>query len=365
MQTTALVVREANGPFALESLTLEAPRPDEVLVEVRATGICHTDLSARSQDLPTPLPAVLGHEGAGIVRAVGSQVRSVVAGDHVVMAGLFCGECRMCGSGRPSYCEDSVSRILSGVRGDATGPLTDVDGAVVHTFFHGSFGAHAVVPSRLVVKISPELPFELVAPLGCGVMTGAGTILNELRPEKGSTIAVFGAGGVGLSAVAAALVAECSTIIAVDTKSSRLDLARELGATATVDASEVDSVEAIVELSGGGVDYSVEASGVAVCGPQSVKVLRTQGVAALVGAAGWDTQLAVDWSPFIGMGRQLRGVAMGSSDPHTFIPRLIELWQEGRLPFDKIITEFPLADFDLALRAMERGDVVKPVIRFP
>lgn len=365
METTAFVVREPLGAFVSETLTLESPRPDELLVEVRATGICHTDLSARAQTLPCELPAVLGHEGAGIVRAVGPAVTDFVEGDHVVMSSIFCGKCTMCRTGSPSYCEDTMTAILRGVRGDGTGPLTDVNGEYVRTFSQGSFGRWTVLPQRLAVKIPADLPFDVVAPLGCGVMTGAGTVLNELRPAKGSSMAVFGAGGVGLSTVAAAAVCGCSPIISIDTRPNRLALAADMGATHTIDATDEDAVDAVRSLTDGGVDYSVEASGSAPCGPQAVDVLKVRGVAAIVGAPGWGAQLVLDWAQLLGTGKQVRGVVMGSSTPREFIPQLIELWGDGRFPFDRMIVPFDVAQFDKAVEAMERGDVVKPVIRYP
>jgi aryl-alcohol dehydrogenase len=358
-------VREARGPFVSETLTLESPRPDELLVQLRATGICHTDLGARDQSLPAELPAVLGHEGAGIVRATGSAVTDFAEGDHVILSSIFCGKCAMCRSGSLSYCEEILTAIVSGVRGDGTGPLTDADGKYVHTFCQGSFGGWTVLPARLAVKIPQDLPFDVMAPLGCGVLTGAGTVLNELQPEKGSSIAVFGAGGVGLSAVAAAAVCGCATIIAIDTRPNRLALAREMGATHTIDASQEDVIDAVRTLTGGGVNFSIEASGVAVCGPQAIDALRVRGVTALVGAPGWGAQLAFDWAQFLGLGKQVRAAVMGSCQPREFIPRMVELWRAGRLPFDKMIVQYDLADFNKALDAMERGDVVKPVIRYP
>ncbi|OBB17638.1 hypothetical protein A5761_09770 [Mycolicibacterium setense] len=365
MKTAALVVRETNGPFLSETLTLEDPRPDELLVEVRATGICHTDLSVRSQLIPHELPFVAGHEGAGIVRAVGSAVTEFAEGDHVLMSSIFCGKCAQCQSGSPSYCEHTLTAMLSGVRGDGTGPLTDANGEYVHTFSHGSFGNWTVVPERLAVKIPPDIPFEVVAPLGCGVMTGAGTVLNELQPEKGSSIAIFGAGGVGLSAVAAASACECAVIVAIDTRADRLTLARDMGATHTIDATQEDVVGAIRALTAGGADFSVEATGIPACGPQSVDVLRVRGTAALVGAPGWGVPLVLDWTEFLGTGKVVRGVVMGSCTPREFIPQMLGLWRVGRLPFDKMIVGYNLDEFDAALHAMEQGDVVKPVVLFP
>jgi aryl-alcohol dehydrogenase len=271
----------------------------------------------------------------------------------------------MCESGSPSYCEDTLTAILSGVRGDGSGPLTDADGKYVRTFSQGSFGRWTVLPERLAVKIPADLPFDVVAPLGCGVMTGAGTVLNELRPEKGSSIAVFGAGGVGLSAVAAAAVCECATIISIDTRPNRLELAREMGATHTIDASSADVVDAVRTVTRGGTEFTVEASGSAPCGTQAVDALRVRGLAAVVGAPGWGAQLVLDWAQFLGTGKQVRGVVMGSCTPREFIPRMVELWRTGRLPFDKMLVRYDLSEFDQAIRAMERGDVVKPVIRYP
>ena len=365
MDIIAPVVREAGGPFRIESLELEGPRADELLVELRATGICHTDLGVRDQSIPATLPSVLGHEGAGIVRAVGTEVSGFAAGDHVVMSHTYCGKCADCLAGNVSYCARAVTAVYKGLRADGSCTLHDADGRPVHTFNQGSFGTATLIPAHLAVKVAEDLPFELIAPLGCGVMTGAGAVINELKPAVGSSIAVFGAGGVGLGAIAAAALVGCSTIIAIDVRRSRLELAMQMGATHVVDASAQDAVEAVRAVSGGGAQFSVEASGAQVCGPRAVACLARLGSAALVGAPGRGAELGLDWTDVLANGKGVRGVIMGWSNPMSFIPYMIEHWQAGRFPFDKMITVFDFADFTDAVEAMESGEVVKPVIRFP
>jgi aryl-alcohol dehydrogenase len=229
----AAVVRDVHGDFAIERLRLDPPRPDEVVVRIVATGLCHTDVAVRDQAIPSPLPIVLGHEGAGVVVAIGEAVRQVTVGDHVVITYLSCGECRPCRSGQPASCALFGLHCFSGGRADGSHALHSHDGSALHDRFFGqsSFATHAIANERNVVKVRRDAPLELLGPLSCGVMTGAGTVWNELQVKPGDSFAVFGAGAVGLSAVMAAKLAGAGTIVAVDRVASRLELARELGAT--------------------------------------------------------------------------------------------------------------------------------------
>lgn len=364
MQVTAPVVREPGGPFLMEALQLETPRADEILVELRATGICHTDLSVRDRTIPALLPSVLGHEGAGVVRAVGSAVTGLAPGDHVLMSHTYCGRCGHCRAGNVSYCDRAITAVYQGLRDDGSCQLLDELDRPVHTFCQGSFGSATLVPAHLAVKLPPDLPLHLLAPLGCGIMTGSGAVINELKPAPDSSIVVFGAGGVGLGAVAAAAMVGCATVIVVDTRANRLATAVEVGATHTVDASREAPVGVIRSITSGGAQFSVEASGAAVCGPQAVACLTRLGSAAFVGAPGGGSQLVLDWTDVVANGKGVRGVVMGWGQPATFIPYLISHWRAGRFPIDRMITVFDFAHFDDAVAAMERGEVVKPVVRF-
>jgi aryl-alcohol dehydrogenase len=362
----AAVVREQSGPFRIERLRLDDPRDDEVLVEVVATGVCHTDIVVRDQYFPVPLPAVLGHEGAGVVKRVGKQVTRFAPGDHVVMSYASCGHCHNCQQGHNGYCNELYGLNFGGRRPDGSTPYRDEQGAEVSGCFfsQSSFGSLALAKADNLVKIRRDVPLELMGPLGCGIQTGAGAVINALQPEAGSSLAVFGAGSVGLSAVMAARLVGCTSIIAVDMNPARLALARELGATAVLNAADGDPVEAIRGLTGGeGVQYSLECTALPKVLRQAVESLRQTGVCGLIGAAALGTEVTLDMNSIL-FGRSLRGIIEGDSVPDIFIPRLIELWRQGLFPFDKLISFYPFAEIEQAVRDSEQGKVLKAVVRF-
>jgi aryl-alcohol dehydrogenase len=364
MQITAAVVREKGQPFAIEALELEEPRADEVLVRVVGAGVCHTDLIVRDQWYPVPLPAVLGHEGAGVVERVGEGVTKVRPGDHVVLTYMSCGTCVNCKRGKPTYCLDLYNQNFGGSRADKSTSLRK-DGQAVHShFFHqSSFATHALASERNVVKVREDVPLELLGPLGCGIQTGAGGVLNSLHPIAGTSIAVFGTGSVGMSAIMAARVAGCATIIGVDVKPNRLELARELGATHTIDAGATPNVvEEIQKLTGGGADYAVETTASPKVFRQAVDSLTLLGVCGLIGAAALGTEVTLDMNSIL-FGRIVRGIVEGDSVPDIFIPRLIELYAQGRFPFDRLLQEYPLDRINQASADSEQGRVFKPVLR--
>jgi aryl-alcohol dehydrogenase len=364
MEITAAVVRNTGGAFVLEKLRLEDPRPNEVLVKIAGVGMCHTDLVVRDQYFPTPLPAVLGHEGSGIVVAVGSDVTKVAPGDHVVMSFASCGACANCQNGDYGYCPDLYGRNFSGRRPDGSSPCCDMHGQEVSAYFfaQSSFGDHAIATERNVVKIPEDVPVEIMGPLGCGIQTGAGAVINALRPGAGSSIAIFGAGSVGLAAIMAAQVVGCATIIAVDLNQARLELAKSLGATHVVNAGEGDPVEAIRALTGGeGVQFSLECTGLPKVVRQAVDALRLTGVCGTIGVAPLGTEFSLDMNAIL-FGRTVRGIIEGDSVPDIFIPQLIELWRQGRFPFDKLIRRYPFSQIQEAAEASERGDVLKAVL---
>jgi aryl-alcohol dehydrogenase len=263
MKIRAAVVREKSGPFSIEEIDLDEPREDEVLVRMVGAGICGTDLGARDGHLPIPPPpSVFGHEGAGVVERVGRRVTRVKPGDPVVMAWNSCGTCVACRSGNDAYCADFFPLNFGGARSDGSTTLRK-GGQVIHGSFFGqsSFADFALAVERNVVKVSEEVPLEILGPLGCGIRTGAGAVMISLHPRAGSSIAVFGVGPVGMSAVLAAVVCGCTTIIAVDVHPDRLEMAREFGATHTLHAGKMDPVAAILEITGEGADYSLECVG--------------------------------------------------------------------------------------------------------
>jgi aryl-alcohol dehydrogenase len=362
---TAAVVETAGGEFSLSELELGAPAPDEVRVRIAASGICHTDLLMREGTFDVPMPVVLGHEGAGTVEAVGAAVTRVAVGDRVALSYSSCGGgCRNCAHGRPFYCLEFGPRNFGAARLDGTTALLR-NGDAVHSHFFGqsSFATHALVPQGNVVPVPDDIPFEVVAPFGCGIQTGAGSVINALRPPVGSSIAIFGAGGVGLSAVMAAALAGCSPIVAIDVKPVRLDLARELGATHVGDASVDDPVEAIAALTGGGARFSLETSGVASVLRQAVECLTLDATCGVVGAPPRGTEVSLDINHLMGGGRTVRGIVEGHSVPELFIPQLIELWRAGRLPVERLVRVYDFDQINEAMRDAEDGTVVKPVLR--
>lgn len=362
MKIQAAIVSEQAGSFALREVELGAPRADEVLVRIAGVGVCHTDLVCRDQYFPVPLPCVFGHEGSGVVEAVGANVTKVAPGDHVVLTYKSCGKCVNCLKGEAPYCLDLYGQNFAGHRPDGSNAHS-CNGETVHGHFfqQSSFATHALAYEQNTVKVDKSAPLELLGPLGCGIQTGAGAVMNSLRPRAGETIAVFGAGSVGLSAIMAARVVGCATIIAVDLNAKRLELARELGATHTFDAGEGNVVEKIVALTGGGVDFSLECTGLPGVARQAVDCLILTGTCGIIGVAPLGTEIALDMNGIL-FGRCVRGIIEGDSDRDVFIPRLVELHRQGRFPFDKLVKFYPLSEIQQAVEDTERGDVLKAIL---
>lgn len=368
MATTAkaAVSRTAGAQPQIETVTVEAPRPDEVLVEMRGVGVCHTDMVMRDGHLPVPLPVVLGHEGSGVVRAVGSGVTDLAVGDHVVLSFMSCSHCVSCDEHAPAYCHSWVPLNFFGARADGSTALTDAAGAAVHSHVFGqsSFATHAVVNQRNAVKVDKDLPLELLGPLGCGIQTGAGAVLNACRVRAGSSVAVIGVGAVGLSAIMAAGIAGASTIAAIDINPARLDIAIDLGATHALRSG--DDFMALAAQAGcpAGFDYVIDTTGIAALVNAAILALAPRGEIALVGAYAPGTQVSADTTHIMSAGRVIRGVVEGSADPQSFIPELIAHYRAGRFPFDRLIEWFAFEDIAAAIEAGESGRVVKPIIRF-
>jgi aryl-alcohol dehydrogenase len=363
-EVTAAVVR-IPGTFDLETAHLAPPRDAEVLVRVVAAGLCHTDLVVRDQVYPVPLPIVLGHEGAGIVEAVGSAVQKVAPGDHVAVSFLNCARCRPCFDGSPASCANFNDMNFAGRRPDGSHALTDSRGEDLNDRFFGqsSFATHAIAHERNTVKVRDDAPLELLGPLGCGIQTGAGTVLRALEVQAGATFAVTGAGAVGLSAVMAAHVAGATTIIAVDVIASRLELARELGATHTINGAETDAVEEIRRITGSGVDYSLDTTGLPALIRQAVDALRQKGTAAILGASRPDATLGIGANTFMQSCKTIMGVVEGDSVPDVFVPQLLDLHLQGRFPFDRLVTFYDFDQINQAAADAESGATVKPILR--
>jgi len=364
MEIKAAVVFETGGEFSIEQLELSDPNDDEVVVRIVGVGICGTDLGALHGHLPIPPPpSVFGHEGAGIVEKVGARVTKVKPGDHVVLAWDYCGTCTSCKLGKELYCLNFFLHNFHGARPDDTTTLRKGD-QVIHGCFLGqsSFADFALANERSVVKVQEDVPLEILGPMGCGVMTGAGAVMNTLHPRPGASIAIFGVGPVGMSAVLAAVAVGCTTIIAVDINPDRLETAKEFGATHTLNAGEVDPVEAILDITGGGAEFSLECVGNPKVLRQAVDVLPRLGVCGLLGVVPPGTEVSLNMD-LIMNGRTVTGILGGDAIADLFIPKLIELYSQGRFPFDRMITFYPFDQISQAVEDMAKGRVIKPVLR--
>jgi aryl-alcohol dehydrogenase len=360
MQITAAVLRQADGEYILEDVELAAPGPGEVLVRVVGAGMCHTDVLPRSPASFSPPPIITGHEGSGVVEGVGAGVDEINIGDHVVLSFASCGECGNCLRGQPSYCDTFLLRNLLGRNLDGSTGVVDGEGNEVASRWFGqsSFASHCVAGARNVVVVDHDLPLELLGPLGCGILTGAGSVLVSLDVQPGTSIAVFGAGAVGLAAVMAARIAGASTIVAVDIHPHRLELATELGATHVVDGRAADVAMQVLDACPGGADYTFDTTGKVSVITDALASLKLAGHCGLVGIQA--EPLVLD--PVALVGKTVSGILEGGAVPQELIPRLISLWRDGEFPFDRLIKTFPLEDINIAEQASLRGDVIKPVL---
>ncbi|OBK91088.1 NAD(P)-dependent alcohol dehydrogenase [Mycolicibacter sinensis] len=356
------LLRERNQPLCIEDVELTALQPDEVLVEIAGAGICHTDLSAMNGTIPFPLPAVFGHEGAGVVAAVGHSVITLAVGDHVVLSFDSCRRCPACVSGHPAYCKLFPALNYVGTRLDGSPTMQQGSNDVHGSWFgQSSFGTHAVASARNAVKVDKDLPLELLGPLGCGLLTGAGTVLNVLRLQPGQSIGVWGIGSVGLAAIMAAKAVGCETIVAVDVNPDRLAMSETFGATHVFNPAEHTDLVREIGKQVGGLDYNVEAVGQGTVIRQALETLRPRGTCATLGLKSLQNEITIDQGHLL-LGRTLTGVIEGDADPHTLIPELTELWRAGKFPFDKLIQTFPLEKINDAIDMFHSGQVVKPVL---
>jgi len=361
MKATAAVLRGTDQPYAIEEIELRDLRPHEVLVRIVAAGMCHTDVLPRVPGFLAPPPIVVGHEGSGVVEAVGSEVTKVTVGDHVVLSFDSCGVCTNCAAGQPAYCDTFIVRNLFGRELDGSAAATDANGEPIAARWFGqsSFASHAIATERNTVVVDRALPLEVLGPLGCGIQTGAGSILGALDVQPDTSVAVFGTGAVGLAAVMAAKVAGATTIVAVDLQQHRLDLALELGATHVVKGDAPDVAAQITAASGGGVQYSFDTTGIPSVIVTALQSTRMTGKCGLVGVQ--QGNLELDSTTMLG--KTIINILEGSVDPQVFIPRMIQLWQDGRFPFDRLIQEFPMSQINEAEQSSLAGGVIKPVLR--
>ena len=353
MQITAAVSRSPDSPFTLESVDLDEPRPDEVLVRIHATGLCHTDLSSKSR---IPGPAVLGHEGAGVVEAIGAGVSGVAPGDHVLLSYRSCGECAQCRTGHRPYCSRSPQLNSSGGRSDGSATLSQNGIPLFGSFFgQSSFAQYALASADNVVVIDPAVDLTTAAPLGCGFQTGAGAVLNVLTPDADSRLVVFGAGGVGLAAVMAAKAVGVETVVAVDPVASRRAKAAELGASQTVDPASED-VAAVVR----GATHALDTTALPDVVATALSALEARGVLVVVGLGA--RHATIDMVDLLLNGKIIRGCVEGDADPSAFIPELLALHAQGKFPMEAIVRRYNANDIEKAVADSRSGEAIKPVL---
>lgn len=347
-----------NAPFVLEDIELCEPGPNEVLVEIKTVGICHTDASARNGIIPFPMPGVLGHEGAGIVVRCGSAVTDFSVGDQIAMSYGYCGKCLPCIKGKPYACEQMVPINFGGAALDGTKRIFRKGKPLSSFFAQSSFAYHAVAHENSLVKIPSEFPLKLAGPLGCGIQTGAGIVLNHLKPEVGESIVVFGCGAVGMSAIMASRIAGCINIIAVGGNPDSLKLALELGATHTINRKETEDIpEEIRNITGSGADYCIDTSGNEQMVMNALHSLHYTGKLVTAGP----TLLTLNTGSDLGA-KSIIGVTEGNSNPKVFIPQLIEYYLQGRFPIDRIMKFYDFNDLDMAFEDSIKGKTIKAVL---
>ncbi|PYE11693.1 aryl-alcohol dehydrogenase [Williamsia limnetica] len=364
MEITAAVVSAVGEPFEVKSVELAAPAAGEVAVKIAGVGICHTDVAVKEGHLPFPLPGILGHEGSGTVTAVGDGVTRVQVGDKVALSFNSCGACVQCDKDAPAYCLNFMGLNFSGARSDGSGAIS-VDGEQAGANFFGqsSLASHAIAHERNVVKLPDDAPVELAGPLGCGVQTGAGAVLNSLDVEPGSALLITGGGAVGLSAVLAAVVRGVGKIIVVEPHSARRDIALDLGATDVIDPAAGPLSEQVRAIVPAGVDYALDTTAIVSVLEQIVASLAVRGSLGLIGVPA-DPAAALPVSLFQSQlfGLTIRGIVEGDADPQTFIPYLLDLHRKGQFPFDKLITTMPFSQINEAVQAQLSGEAIKVVL---
>lgn len=369
MKIKALVVEAKDAPFQLQELELAEPGRGEVLVRIVASGVCHTDAITRAGDLPMPFPCVLGHEGSGTVEKLGPGVTTLAPGDKVIIGWPSCGECRNCLDGHPRYCLRLGDALVSGRRfkGELKGTSAySRDGKEIYGHFFGqsSFATHSVVSADAVVKVPSDVPLELLGPLACGLATGAGAVLNEARPRLGDSILVVGVGAVGLAAIMAARNSGVTKIIAADVHDNRLTMARDFGATHTINSKTSKLVEEVAKITGSTVDFAFDCTGVIAVIETIAQTVGMLGTLVLIGGAPAGASFSLDHFSTL-WGKRVIGVLGGGGRSGQLIPALIELHQQGRFPFDRLVKYYELDQIEEALADTRSGKVIKPILRMP
>lgn len=364
-QITGAVIEELNAPFKLETLEVDdQPKAHEVLVHIVASGICHSDEAVRNGSAGDyAYPGVVGHEGAGIVEKVGSSVTTVKEGDHVILSYDYDGTCRHCLTGHPSSCINWGKLNFAGVRPDRSVAFTREDGSPIHNFFNqSSFTTETLVQERNITVIDKDIDLRKVGPLGCGFVTGSGTVFNGLNPKEGTTIAIVGTGAVGSAALMAAKIKGCSKIICVDIHDSRLEMAKELGATDTINSLNEDWVDKVHEITNGeGVDFAIDTTGISAIMHQAITALASGGHLAPIAVTAKTLEF-MPWNEITALQKHVDGVLMGDAIPQIGIQTLIDFWQAGEFPFDKLEKFYTFDQVNEANQASNDGSVIKPVM---
>jgi NDMA-dependent alcohol dehydrogenase len=365
MQAKAAVLYEAGTPLRLEEVEVLPPQRGEVMVRMYAGGVCHTDLHVMKGELVMPLPIIMGHEGSGIVECVGDGVTSVQPGDHVIpLWRVSCGTCEYCTGGRPALCDIGTQMRVTGLMPDGTTRFRVNDTPIRHFCGVSTFAQLSTMPEAAVVKIPSDFPLDKAALVGCGVITGVGAVVNAAKVKMGSSVAVFGCGGIGLNAVQGARMVGALTIIAVDVASQKLEYAQQMGATHLVNAAQEDPIAAIKELTGGrGVDYAFEAIGLTTTIEQAYAATRKMGTCVVIGVTRADARVSINANEMVYAEKTLMGSLYGSSRPSIDILNLLEMYQAGKLLLDELLTRtYPLEDINTAYAALERGEVARSLV---
>jgi aryl-alcohol dehydrogenase len=370
-------IARAGEPFTIEACELDEPGTHEVRVRIEACGICHTDLAAKDHGFGTPLPAVLGHEGVGRIEAIGAGVSGFELGDRVVISFGACGQCSSCREQMPAYCQHALDFNLFGRRLDGSSPISTISPSspgspgspgspdanrplTGHFFGQSSFATHAIASATNLVRVDAELSASAIAPLACGVQTGVGAVIDVLQASPADSLAIFGCGTVGLAAVMAASIVGCKRILAFDLLDARLELARELGATTTINSAHNDIAASLREL--GGLTLAFDNTGRAEVIEAGFAALRPRGRMVLAGVSPRGTSLRIDPNRIMGGGRSLRGTIEGDADPRRAIPRMLEWVRSGQLPVERLVTRYPFERINDAVEDMRAGRTIKPVL---
>jgi NDMA-dependent alcohol dehydrogenase len=360
----AVLCREHNKPVVVEQISIDAPKRGEVTVKLGACGVCHSDLSAINGTIALPLPLVLGHEGAGVVEEVGEGVTDLAPGDHVIFSFIYmCGKCRFCVAGRPVLCLEQGKALTTPLEG--TTRAHDAKGAPLGIFSGcGAMAQYATVSAENLIKIDPKVPLDCAALVGCGVTTGVGAVFNTAKVEPGSSVAVFGCGGVGLSVIQGALIAGARRIIAIDTLAPKLEMARKFGATDTIVFSE-DPVKEVKKITAGGPDYAFECVGSGELAATAYRAIRRGGLAVVVGVAKPSDSTVIRTMTLPFEEKTITGSYFGSCVPRVDFPRMLALYMAGRLKLEELITRrYPIAEAPQAFADLQAGKNARGVIVF-